>query len=542
MNRDPLASGVTTDLLDVLIVGAGWSGMYMLHRCRELGLRARVLEAAPSVGGAWYWNRYPGLRCDVESYEYSYSFDQSLQREWVWSERFPSQPEILAYANHVADRYDLRRDIEFEARVNAACLRDDECVWEVTASRIGTRRARFLVMATGALSIPKKTDIPGLDDFGGTLIHTADWPSEPVDFTGKRVGVIGTGSTGVQVIPVIAETARQLHVFQRTPSYSVPAHNRPLTEEDRTRTLERYDEIRHIQRTSAIGTLAKPVAKSAFDLDDAARRELYDAKYGKGLAFELMVAFEDMLINEEANRTAQEYLASRIRERVKDPAVADILIPKEQFVGTRRICLDTGYYETYNRDNVTLKDVVRDPIRRITREGVELASGHIDLDTLVLATGFDAMTGALLAMDIRGTGGVRLRERWSQGPRSLLGLAIHGFPNLFTITGPGSPAVFSNMFVSIEQHVEWIADCLAFMQQHGHSRIEAGEAAQEAWVGHVSEVANATLFPRDKHSWYLGANVPGKPRVFMPYVAGVGVYREYCTNVAKQGYPGFEFA
>lgn len=542
MKSHQAADEVKADLLDVLIVGAGWAGMYMLHKCRSLGFRAKVLEAAPSVGGAWYWNRYPGLRCDVESYEYSYSFDPELQREWVWSERFAPQAEILAYANHVADRHELRRDIEFNTRVTAVHYRDDARLWEVTAAGIGTRRARFVIMATGALSIPKRVDIPGFDDFQGTTYHTADWPHEPVDFTGKRVGVIGTGSTGVQLIPIVAESAGHLHVFQRTPSYSVPARNRKLTDEDRQRVIERYDEIRQVQRTSAIGTLAKPVTASAFDLDDAARRRLYDAKYDKGLAFELMMAFEDMLVSEASNRTAQEYLASRIRERVGDERLADILTPKNQYVGTRRICLDTGYYETFSRDNVTLKDVVRDPIERVTKTGVQLASEHVDLDVLILATGFDAMTGALLAMDVRGTNGVALRDRWAHGPGAMLGLSIHGFPNLFTITGPGSPAVFSNMFVSIEQHVDWIADCLMFMRTHGHTRVEADAAAQDTWVSHVAEVANATLFPRDPHTWYLGANIPGKPRVFMPYIAGVGVYRERCDAEARQGYPGFTFS
>lgn len=527
--------------LDVVIVGAGWAGMYMLHKCRQMGFSARVLEAAPSVGGAWYWNRYPGLRCDVESYEYSYSFDKALERDWVWSERFAPQAEILAYANHVADRYDLRRDIEFNARVSAVEFDEPSGLWKLTAAGVGQRWSRFVVMASGCLSMPKKVDIAGLDEFRGEVYHTADWPQDGADLSGKRVGVIGTGSSGIQVIPIVAEQAGHLFVLQRTPSYSVPACNRSLTEDDRRQVLERYDEIREIARHSAIGTLGKSVAPSAFSVDEESRRKLYESKYDHGLAFELMVLFDDLLVDEASNRTAQEYLNSRIREKVADAEVADALTPKNQYVGTRRICLDTNYYETFNRPNVTLKNVKKDPIRKVTARGIELASGHIDLDVLILATGFDAITGALLAIDIRGVGGVSLRDRWSEGPRSLLGLAVSGFPNLFTITGPGSPGVFSNMFVSIEQHVDWIADCLSFMRERGYTRIDAMDDAQEAWAAHVAEVANATLLVRD-NTWYVGANVAGKPRVLMPYLAGVGVYRAHCDAVAREGYTGFAFA
>ena len=526
---------------DVIIVGAGWGGMYMLHQCRKLGLTARVLEAGPSVGGTWYWNRYPGLHCDVESVQYSYSFDRELQQEWNWTERYASQPEILRYANHVADRFDLRRDISFNTRVAAVHHNDQQNTWKVRAEDGRELSSRFVVMATGCLSSPKKVNIPGIDSFKGQTLHTAFWPETPVDFTGKRVGIIGTGSSGIQSIPKIAEQAKQFYVFQRTPSYSIPAANKKLEASYTDKIKGSYDELRHEARHHLVGIPAPTYAMSIFEVDEKRRKEILDHCYDNGLPFALMVAFADVLVSEEANKVIQDYLANRIRERVKDPEIAEQLIPTGQFAGTRRLCIDTNYYETFNRPNVTLKNLARNPIDTITEKGVKLKDGEeVELDCLVFATGYDAMTGALLAVDIQGVNGVKLRDQWSAGPRTMMGLMVAGFPNLFTITGPGSPSVLSNMVVSIEQHVEWISACLQRMQEQGKKTIEASVEAQDNWVKHVNEVANSTLFPRG-NTWYMGANVPGKPRVFLPYL-GVGPYRQLCDDVAKADYKGFAIA
>lgn len=523
---------------DVLIVGAGWSGMYMLHQCRQLGLSARILEKGPSVGGTWYWNRYPGLRCDVESMEYSYSFDRALQQEWNWSERYAGQTEILRYANHVADRFDLRKDISFNTKVDSLALDERSGLW-VAETDGGTKlTSRFVVMATGCLSVPKDPGIKGLENFKGKVYHTAHWPEEAVDFSGQRVGVIGTGSSGIQVIPILAEQAKHLFVFQRTPSYSLPAYNRSLDEQYLQSVKERYEELRAAARQHMVGIPAPTYAESVFDVDAEERQRVYQSIYNQGKPFALMVAFGDLLINKEANQTAQKFLADRIRERVADPELAEQLIPRDQFVGTRRLCIDTNYYETFNRDNVTLVNLQRAPIEQIEETGVRTRQSLVELDCLVFATGYDAMTGALLSIDIRGRGGIALRDKWAEGPRTMMGLMVAGFPNLFTVTGPGSPAVLSNMVNSIEQHVEWIARCLADLQKNQKHCIEASPEAEAQWVDHANEVANTTLFPQG-NTWYLGANVPGKPRVFMPYIGGVGTYRQLCDQVAAEGYKGF---
>jgi cyclohexanone monooxygenase len=526
---------------DVLIVGAGFAGMYMLIQCRRLGLSARVVETGPAVGGTWYWNRYPGLRCDVESMQYSYSFDAELQKEWDWPERYSAQPDILKYANHVADRYDLRRDIDFDARVTEVRYDQATGLWNVVAERVGSRTARFVVMATGCLTVPKDVNIPGIADFRGEVYHTARWPLRPVDFTGKRVGVIGTGSSGIQVVPILAQQAAHLTVFQRTPSYTLPAMNRPLTDSDREAVRERYDVLRSESRAHMVGIPSPMRAMSAFDVSDAERRRIYDDCYDNGLPFAMMVSFGDTLVDEKSNRTVQEYLENRLRARIHNPALAEHLIPKAQFVGSRRMCIDTDYYETFNRPNVSLRDLRDNPIERIAAGGVQLREGFEALDCLVFATGYDAITGALLAMDIRERDGVTLRETWAGGARTMMGLMIAGFPNLFTVTGPGSPSVFSNVLVSIEQHVEWIAGCLGYMKKKGLKSIAARPEAQERWVAHVNEVANATLVPRGD-AWYSGANVPGKPKIFTPYIGGVGTYRRLCDDVAEAGYEGFVLA
>ncbi|SFS96262.1 flavin-containing monooxygenase [Saccharopolyspora flava] len=524
-------------MLDAIVIGAGFSGLYALHRLRGLGMSAQVLEAGDGVGGTWYWNRYPGARCDSESYYYSFSFDDDLQQEWRWSERYPRQPEILAYLNHVADRFDLRRDIRLSTRVTSAVFDDG---WTVTTESGERLRARFLITAVGCLSSANVPDLPGLDRFAGDWYHTGRWPHEDVDFTGKRVGVIGTGSTGIQAIPVIAEQAAHLTVFQRTPNFSVPARNAPLDEEFQTSVRARYAEIRALQRETGNGHPFHLSPHNAVDTPPEKRREVYEAAWQRG-GLRFRAAFNDLLSSEEANDTAAEFIRDKIRETVRDPEVAERLLPHDHPFAAKRPPIDTGYFETYNRPHVSLVDVRAAPIVEITRDGLRTTAGEYPLDALVFATGFDAMTGPLLGIDIRGTGG-SLADKWRDGPVGYLGLQVAGFPNLFTITGPGSPSVLTNMPTSIEQHVDWIARCLRHLRDHGLSRIEATERAERAWGREVREAADRTLLPKARSSWYLGANVPGKPRVFMPYAGGLAHYARLCDDIATRDYEGFRLS
>jgi cyclohexanone monooxygenase len=521
--------------LDALIVGAGFAGMYMLHRLRGMGVSARVYEAGKGVGGTWYWNRYPGARCDVESMEYSYQFSDELEQEWSWSEKYAAQPEILRYANHVADRFDLKRDMVFGTRVEAAHFDEASGRWRVRTSDGATTTARWVVMATGCLSSTNKPQLPGLESFAGPTYHTGEWPHEGVDFTGLRVGVIGTGSSAIQSIPIIAGQAKHLTIFQRTPNFSIPANNAPLTEEYQRRVKADYKGLRARAKMNRNGISHPTNDISALAVAPEQREREYEHRWQHGgLTFN--GAFNDQLIDREANSYAAEFVRDKIRAIVRDPKVAELLAPRN-IVGCKRLCLDTNYYQTFNRPNVTLVDISASPIERIVPTGVCSGGRNYDLDAIVLATGFDAMTGTLTRIDVRGRGGLALKEAWSAGPRTYLGLNVAGFPNLFTITGPGSPSVLTNMLPTIEQHVEWIADCIGWMRANGKSRIEARPEAQDAWVAHVNEVAGGTLFP-SCNSWYLGANVPGKPRVFMPYI-GFPPYVEKCNQVAANGYEGF---
>ncbi|HXU92009.1 MAG TPA: NAD(P)/FAD-dependent oxidoreductase [Methylomirabilota bacterium] len=523
--------------LDAVVVGAGFGGLYMLHRLRGLGLSTQVFEAGDGVGGTWYWNRYPGARCDVESMDYSYSFSDELQQEWKWSERYAAQPEILSYINHVADRFDLRRDVQLSTRVTSAVFDDASSRWTVETDRGDRVAARFCIMATGCLSDAQVPDIPGRETFAGPWYHTGRWPHGGVDFTGQRVAVIGTGSSAIQSIPIIARQARHLFVFQRTPNYSMPAHNAPLDPEYERRVKASYADFRRQARESRVGFVVERSGDSALAVTADEREREYEKRWQRGgLGFS--AAYSDILVSQDANDTAAEFFRKKIRAIVKDPTVAAALTPTDYPLGTKRLCVDTDYYATFNRDNVTLVDLRKTPLEAITPRGVRTPDTEYHVDSLVFATGFDAMTGALLKIDIRGRGGLTLREKWSAGPRTYLGLAVAGFPNLFTITGPGSPSVLSNMIVSIEQHVDWIANCLVHLRAGGHARIEATPEAEEAWVAHVNEVGHMTLYPLAK-SWYMGANVPGKPRIFMPYIGGVGVYRQKCDEVAAAGYAGF---
>jgi len=532
-----IGSGEATVAFDAVIVGAGFAGLYMLHRLRRLGLSTRVYEAASGVGGTWFWNRYPGARCDVESLEYSYSFSEELERDWQWTERYASQPEILRYLDHVAQRFDLKRDIQFQTRVTSASFDETAKRWVIQTDRGERVEAQFCVMATGCLSAAKIPDYRGIDTFQGKTYHTAHWPPEGVDFTGQAVGVIGTGSSAIQSIPHIARQASHLFVFQRTPNFSVPAHNGPLSPEVSQDWKVNRAEYRHRDRTSPFGIHIELSSRSALEVSPEERQREYEERWRRG-GFALVGAFADLLSNKEANDTAAEFVRSKIRGIVRDPAVAERLMPRDYPLATKRLCVDTTYYQTFNCENVTLIDARATPIQEITPTGLRTSKAEYTLDSIVFATGFDAMTGALSNIEIRGRAGALLKQKWSAGPRTYLGLMVAGFPNLFIITGPGSPSVLSNMVLSIEQHVEWIAECIAYLRTRRLATIEATAVAEDQWVAHVNDVANSTLFPL-ANSWYVGANIPGKPRVFMPYIGGAGLYRQKCDEIAANGYEGF---
>ncbi len=527
---------------DALVIGAGFSGLYQLLCLRDrLGLSVQVLEAAGGVGGTWYWNRYPGARCDSESHSYSYSFSDELTREWEWSERYPGPAEIMRYLNHVADRFDLKRDIRFNTRVTSAHYDESANRWRVRTEAGEIFTAQFLITAVGCLSSANIPNIPGLDTFTGRWYHTGQWPHEGVDFSGKRVGQIGTGSTGIQSAPVIAETAARLTVFQRTANYSVPARNAPLTPEFKRYVKENAAEIRQMMHSTPNGHPWPIDERCALDVSPQVRQAVYEAAWETG-GLRFRATFRDLVTNKAANDTAAEFIRAKIREIVKDPATAKKLSDFDHPYAAKRPPIDTDYFETFNRDNVELVDVRADPIERITPRGIRTRDAEYPLDIIVFATGFDGMTGSLMRMDIRGHGGLPLAKAWAAGPRNYLGLQVAGFPNLFTVTGPGSPSVLCNMPVPIEQHCEWITDCIAHMRKLGLTRIEPKDEAVQSWVAQVNAAAEATLLPQAKHSWYLGANIPGKPQVFMPYAGGMAHYRKICAEVAARNYEGFRLS
>ncbi len=532
------ASGQAT--YDAVVIGAGFAGMYMLHRLRGLGLSVRVFERGEGVGGTWYWNRYPGARCDTESMIYSYSFSAELEQEWVWTERYAPQAEILRYANHVADRFDLRRDIQLETTVTAAIYDEAGGRWTVTTDRGDVVSARFCISAVGCLSVSVLPEIKGLADFRGERYHTGNWPHHPVAFAGKRVGIIGTGSSGIQSATAIAPEAAHLYVFQRTPNYSIPAWNGPLDPAHADAIKADYARIREDARYAQIGIPFTSNGKSAREVPADEREREYEAGWAEG-GFNFVMAYPDILKDLESNRTAADFVARKIRAKVRDPKVAEMLIPDDHPLGTKRLCVDTGYYEVFNRDNVTLVDIRRAPIETITPSGLRTAEASYDLDMIIFATGFDAITGPLLRIDLRGRDGERLQDQWADGPRSYLGIGVAGFPNFFMITGPGSPCVLSNMIVSIEQHVDWIADCIAFMRAQGAETVEPAPDAEDEWGRVVHEVGHGTLYPL-ANSWYTGANIAGKVRTFPPYAGGVGTYRRVCDEVVEKGYEGFMFS
>jgi cation diffusion facilitator CzcD-associated flavoprotein CzcO len=525
--------------LDALVIGAGFAGLYQLLRLRDhLGLSVKALEAGGGVGGTWYWNRYPGARCDSESHVYWYTFSPELMREWQWSERYPGQPEIMRYLNFVADRFDLKRDIKFNTRVVAAHYSEDANRWMVRTEAGDSYAVRFLITAVGCLSTANVPEFPGLNEFSGDWYHTGHWPHEGVDFTGKRVGMIGTGSTAIQAAPVIAAQAAHLTVFQRTANYSVPARNQPLTAEFQRYIKQHAGEIRAITRETLNGMGFRIEPRLAVETPPEEREKIYEAAWQRG-GLQFRASFQDMMVDKTANDTAADFIKRKIRSVVHDPAMAAILSDIDHPYAAKRPPIDTDYFETYNRPNVTLVDVKARPITRISPAGVCTTEAEYPLDIIVFATGFDAMTGPLQRIDIRGREGMKLREVWSAGPRNYLGLQVAGFPNLFTITGPGSPSVLCNMPVAIEQHVDWITGCIEHMRANGLRRIEPAPESMDRWVEEVNDAAGKTLLPLARHSWYLGANIPGKPRVFMPYAGGMVRYREICDSVARRGYEGF---
>ncbi len=524
---------------DVIVVGAGFAGLYTLHRLRGLGFNVRVVEAGSDVGGTWYWNRYPGARCDVESLEYSYSFSDQLQQEWVWPERFSAQPDILRYIQHVADRFDLRRHIEFDSRVESAEFDEGRDEWTVTTGKRRQLKARFCIMATGNLSLPRVPDFPGLEDFKGKWYHSGLWPHEKVDFTGQRVGLIGTGASGIQITPNVAKEAAHLYVFQRTANYSVPSVNRPTDEKEMQGYKARYAEIRRSQKNSAYGIAGFEVPTlSAIEVDAETRARTYEEKWGLGGNISFLAAYNDILLNKASNETACQFVREKIKSIVKDPETAELLCPKDHYIGTKRLPLEIDYFATFNRDNVTLVDVRNYPVKRITKDGILTKKQAYELDAIIFATGFDAMTGALLDINVKGLGGKTLQSKWAGGPLTYLGLMTAGFPNFFIMTGPGAPSVKTNMIPHIEQHADWITDCIDYLSRNKHVRMEADAKREQEWVKHVDDVANATLYPLAE-SWYVGANIPGKPRFFMPYIGGLDKYTKLCNAVAANGYDGF---
>jgi cyclohexanone monooxygenase len=526
---------------DVVVIGAGFAGMYALHKFRDqLDLSTIAFETGDGVGGTWFWNRYPGARCDVESIDYCYTFSPEMHAGWSWSERYATQPEIERYANYVADYLELRKDIEFETRVKSAHFDEDESVWRIETDKGDRVTCKYLVSGVGCLSAWQVPEFPGLEAFKGETYHTGTWPKEGVDFSGKRVGIIGTGSSGVQSIPVIAETAKQLTVFQRTANYSLPAGQTwlaPEVQEERRKKLQEWREA----ATDSFAGIPSRVVTNRSVLEDSREEafSLFEGNWGLGGGFQLLGLYNDLTLNEEANSVVADYVRSKIREAVKDPETADALCPNDHPLGTKRLILDTNYFDTYNQDHVKLVNVRKNPLQTMTETGLRLEDGtEYELDVIIFATGFDAMTGPLTRIDLRGRGGVSITEAWEAGPKTFLGLQVAGFPNLFTITGPGSPSVLCSMIWAIEHHVDWIADCITHLRENGLETIEATTEAQEAWIEHVNAVAFKTLYPK-ANSWYMGANIPGKPRVFMPYVGGFPQYKSKCDESVAAGYEGF---
>jgi cation diffusion facilitator CzcD-associated flavoprotein CzcO len=529
-----------TGAADIIVIGAGFAGLYAVHRAVSAGLTVRGIEAAPGVGGTWYWNRYPGARCDVESVDYSYSFDEDLQRDWLWTERYAGQPEILAYLEHVAKRFDLHRQYVFDSRVRHAHFDTAAGRWLVETTRGTSYAGRYLMCATGCLSEPNRPDIDGLDDFAGDVYYTAAWPRRDPDLDGKRVGIVGTGSSGIQAIPIIAARAAALTVFQRSPNYSVPMPNKPWSAAEQRRIRAEYRARRQTSAYAPAGTPHGTYPKNALDTGPGERNEALWRRWREGGVL-FGKTFPDQNSDLAANDIARRFAEDRIRELVHDPAVAADLIPVDHPIGAKRICTDSGYYATFNRDSVRLVNLRKEPIVRITAGAVQTVSAAYPLDVLVFATGFDALTGALTRIDPVGPGGVRLTDLWADGPLTFLGLMVPRLPNLFSLSGPGSPSVLANMVLHAEVQVDWAVNLMLAADRQGVTEVEPRCDAAETWTRHVAETAEQTLFTSAQSSWYLGTNVDGKKRVFMPYAGGFGNYRRHCEDIAARDYAGLVF-
>jgi cation diffusion facilitator CzcD-associated flavoprotein CzcO len=527
---------------DVVVVGAGFSGLYALWRLRGLNLKVICFEAGDGVGGTWYWNRYPGARVDIESMQYSYSFDDELQQEWRWPEYFSPQADLEVYANHVTDRFGLRDQIRFDSRVNRLRWEEQASRWHVSTENGHQVTARYVIAASGALDATNIPDFPGLDTFQGEWHHTSQWPKEGVNFAGKRVGLIGTGSTGVQATTAIGQTAGHLYVFQRTPAYSLPANNRPLPEDYETDWKTNYAERRAIMHGNfALGYLPVQQYGSVFDYTPAERTRILEQAWQQRNGLLFLRTFTDTMLSLEANEVVAEFIRGKIREIVKDPETAELLCPRTYPVGTKRICMDTGYFETFNNPNVTLVDVKTNPITEITPTGLRTTAGEYDLDILLLATGFDAVTGSLTRMNITGVGGVRLEDKWAERPTNYLGYLVAGFPNLFMIHGPGSPGVLAQMITGGEKQVDWVTKIIGDLDRGGYASIDTTPEAEQAWGEEMAAMAGRTLY-QHANSWYVGANIPGKPRYFMIYIGGFDQYQKRCDEQVSKGYEGFVLA
>lgn len=526
-----------TTMIDVLVIGAGFAGLRALHSCREMGLSTRVVEAGDGIGGVWYYNQYPGARCDVESFDYSYRFSPELEQEWRWSERYATQPEILRYINHVADRFDLRRDVCLNTRVVRAEYDAGTMRWIVDCEDGRQWSAGRLILAMGQLSAPKQTTYPGQETFAGRIIYSAQWPKDKIDFTGKRVAIIGTGSSGVQMTPVIARQAAQLTIFQRTANYSIPAANAPVSDAEDRMVKTDYRARREAARNSPSGLGFVPDPRSAIDVSAEEREAAYSAAWNR-LGFGFALTFRDILLNQQSNDTASDFIRRRIAEQVEDPVIRNLLTPAAFPFGTRRPSVDSGYFATFNRPNVKLVDISTAPITAFTPDGIQTRDTEYPFDIIIYATGFDAFTGSLLKPDIIGRNGVQLRDKWSAGPISFLGLAVQSFPNMFIIVGPGSPSLLSNVLLSSEEQIDWLTALFEHCRQNAIAEVEASAEAEQDWVEHVNARAQETLYVKTP-SYYMGAEIPGKPQVFMPYSGGVRGYRRILENTAASGYEGF---
>ena len=542
---------------DAIVVGAGFAGMYALYCLRNMGMRVKVYEQASSVGGTWYWNRYPGARCDVDSMQYSYAFSSDLQQEWDWTEKYATQPEILKYAEHVAKRFDLKKDIDFNTSVKSIVFDEKLTNWEIKLDTGKIIKCSFVIMATGNLSVFNKVPFKGVNEYSGRILYTGQWPHHDIDISCENVGIVGTGSSAIQSIPIIAKEAKHLYVFQRTPHYSVPAYNQKLQRSpngkapvgfkqakgfDCTATVDEikadYQGLRDRARSMFTAMAFQFNKQSALEVSDKKREKIFESYWQRG-GIPFLAAFNDLSLSLESNYMASEFVRKKIQNVVKDPKIAELLTPKYN-IGCKRLAVDTGYYESFNRSNVTLVDISKDPIKRLNPEGIELKEKNFNLDTIIMATGFDAMTGALSNINIKGKRGADLKDKWIHGPRSYLGIAISGFPNFFMVTGPNSPSVLANLIVGIEHHVNWICKCIKFMEEKKYNQFDVITKEEDNWISHSNELVKNHIYSTCD-SWYVGANVPGKSRIFMPYVGGFPKYAEKCKEIEQSDYKGFIF-